>query len=124
MAKTVAEKLQIQTGDEVLLIADVEQRTLLDPLPADVVVIDGIDRATGGIAIAFVADRADLDARLGSILPHVAGARAAWLVYPKGNRSDVNRDSIWQRVGERGWTLNANVAVDDTWSAVRMKPAG
>lgn len=122
MAKTVAEKLQIKPGDEVLIHADAAQRALLEPFPEGTVVVEGIDRATTGVGVAFVADRADLDARLGAILPLLTGARASWVVYPKGNRADINRDSIWQRMDELGWALTANVSVDDTWSAVRMKP--
>lgn len=47
-----------------------------------------------------------------------------WIAYPKGNRTDINRDSIWKRAEELGWTLNANISLGDTWSAVRIKPVG
>lgn len=123
MAKTVAEKLQIKPGYEVLLAdADEGQRALLDPLPENVTAVDGVERATNDVAVLFATDRAALDVRLASALPHLGSARATWVVYPKGNRADINRDSIWARAEELGWTATANVAVDDTWSAVRIKP--
>ena len=53
---------------------------------------------------------------------HLRDARATWIAYPKGGRSDINRDSIWARTVELGWTANANVALDEVWSAVRIKP--
>lgn len=121
--KTVAEKLQIKADDELLVAgADATQRALLAPLPAGVRVVDGIPHATQGVAVIFAADRSALDAALADALPLLTEARASWIVYPKGNRADINRDSVWRRAEELGWTLTANVAVDDTWSAVRMKP--
>ncbi|MBN9215587.1 MAG: DUF3052 domain-containing protein [Microbacterium sp. SCN 70-200] len=121
--KTIAEKLQIKPGNDVLIAgADASRRSLLDPLPDGVTVTEGIGRAVRDVAVIFAADRAALDARLAEALPFLAEARASWIIYPKGNRSDINRDSIWRRVEELGWTLNANVAIDDAWSAVRMKP--
>lgn len=120
--KTIAQKLQIKPGNDVLVAgADATQRGLLEPLPDGVTVTQGIGRATRDVAVIFAADRAALDARLAEALSFLAEARASWIIYQKGNRSDINRDSIWRRVEKLGWALNANVAIDDAWSAVRMK---
>jgi hypothetical protein len=35
----------------------------------------------------------------------------------------VSRDTIWRFAQTIGLTLVANVAVDETWSAVRLKPS-
>lgn len=43
------------------------------------------------------------------------------MLYPKGNKSDINRDSIWRYMEDIDWTLNSNVSVNDFWSAVRFK---
>ncbi|MGO1770776.1 MAG: DUF3052 family protein [Microbacterium sp.] len=123
MPKTVAEKLQIRPDSELLLAASPAQRALLDPLPDGVTVIDGIDRDTPGAAVAFAESRADLDTLLDGGLVHLHSFRAAWIAYRKGGRSDINRDSIWTRVQEVGWTLTANIAVSEEWSAVRIKRA-
>ncbi|GAB2510928.1 hypothetical protein GCM10027064_05550 [Microbacterium petrolearium] len=122
MSRTVAEKLQIKPGTELLFgPATAEQRALLDPLPEGVTVVDGIERDTDGVAVLFAADRAELDRLLADVMPVLASARAVWIGYPKGNRTDINRDSIWARVREFGWTLNGNIALDDEWSSVRAK---
>lgn len=123
MPKSVAEKLLISPGGEVLVdAAEAALLSLLDPLPERSVLVHGIDRSTSGVAVVFVDDRAALDAALARVLPHLASARASWVVYPKGNRADINRDSIWARLDELGWTAVANVAVSEIWSAVRIKP--
>ena len=48
-----------------------------------------------------------------------------WLSYPKGNsrhRYDINRDSLWDLVIPQGWHPVAQVSLDKTWSAIRLKP--
>ena len=58
------------------------------------------------------------------MLPLLATPRAIWIGYPKGNKTDINRDSIWKRAEEFGWTLNGNISLSDTWSSVRLKLVG
>ena len=122
MSRTTAEKLQIRPGTELLFgPSSAEQRALLDPLPEGVTVVNGIDGDTTDVAVMFASDRDGLDALLSDVLPLLSSPLAVWIGYPKGNKSDINRDSIWQRVEEFGWTLNANISLSDVWSSVRLK---
>ena len=122
MARTVAEKLQIKPDSELLFGPSTpEQRALLDPLPEGVTVVDGIERDTDGVVVMFAGSRAELDALLDEYLPRLTSPRATWIGYPKGNKADINRDSIWARVEETGWTLNGNISLGDVWSSVRLK---
>ena len=121
MAKTPAEKLLIKPGSSVFTAGDTpETRDLLEPMPEDAVIVEHAD--TADVAVLFAMGRANLDDLLEAHLKTVRATRAAWIGYLKGGRSDINRDSIWARVQELGWTLNANVAISDEWSAVRLKP--
>jgi hypothetical protein len=52
----------------------------------------------------------------------LAASAIVWVAYPKGNRSDINRDSLWPIVGEYGLRPNGQVAVDEVWSALRFRP--
>lgn len=123
MARTIAEKLQIKPDTELLFgPATAEQQTLLDPLPEAVTVVHGIVRDTTGVAVMFADDRNELDSLLIDVFPLLMAPTAVWIGYPKGNKSDINRDSIWKRAGESGWALNGNISLSDTWSAVRLKP--
>ena len=97
---------------------------MLDPLPEGVTVVDGIERDTTDVAVMFASDRDELDALLIDVLPLLATPRAIWIGYPKGNKTDINRDSIWKRAEEFGWTLNGNISLSDTWSSVRLKLVG
>lgn len=124
MVRTVAEKLQVKPHLELLFgPSTVEQRALLDPLPDGVSVVDGVDRDTSGVVVMFAGSRAELDGLLTDVLPVLSAPKAIWIGYPKGNKADINRDSIWKRVEEFGWTLNGNISLSDTWSSVRLKRA-
>ncbi|ACQ82405.1 hypothetical protein Bcav_4167 [Beutenbergia cavernae DSM 12333] len=122
MPRTIAEKLQIRPNTEVLFGPSTpEQRALLDPLPEGVILVDGIDRDTSDVAVMFARNRDELDALLIGTFPLFTTPKAIWIGYPKGNKADINRDSIWERAEEVGWTLNGNVSLSDTWSSVRLK---
>lgn len=121
MSRTIAEKLQIKPDTELLIAGSPEQRALLEPLPDGVTVVDGIARDTADVAVMFAADAAALDDLLRDTVTKLTSPRAVWIGYPKGGRADINRDTIWKRVEDFGWTLNANISLGDTWSAVRMK---
>lgn len=124
MARTIAEKLQIKPNSEVVFGPSTpEQRALLDPLPEGTTVINGIDGDTAGVAVMFASDRDELDALMIDVFPALTAPKAVWIGYPKGNKSDINRDSIWKRAEESGWTLNGNISLSDSWSSVRLKPA-
>ena len=122
MARTVAEKLQIKPGDAVFLAgADEADRVSVGAFPEGARVIEQAKDAA--VSLLFAADRADLEALLSAHLADLGAARARWIIYPKGNRTDINRDRIWRLVEDHGWSLVSNVAVDEVRSAVRMKPA-
>ena len=37
-------------------------------------------------------------------------------------KPDVNRDTLWPILGEHGMRPVSQVAIDDTWSALRFRP--
>jgi hypothetical protein len=45
---------------------------------------------------------------------------------PKGGKragTDLNRDILWSLVEQHGWAGVRLVAIDDTWSSMRFRPA-
>lgn len=118
--KTTAQKLFIKPG-ETLFLAGGNQglHALLDPLPEGTEVTGQIDQASA--VVLFAQDQTTLDGLLDDWLDSGAGARVFWIGYPKGGRSDLNRDSIWKDLQTRGGTLNANISLSEEWSSVRVK---
>jgi len=115
-AKTTAEKLLIKPGSTVWA-SDPARLALVAP-PDDVRVLEAV--ANADVALVFADDSASLRASLAQHDPHPAGA--VWIVYPKGNRADINRDSLWPILAEHGMRPISQVSVDDTWSALRFRP--
>lgn len=120
--RTVAEKLQVKPGDLVAVVSAADgDLTRLGVLP-DGAHFSRDGTAGASVAAIFVTGRAELLERFASELPGLADARAVWFCYPKGNRADLNRDTIIRESAAFGWRPNSNVAIDDTWSAVRVRP--
>lgn len=118
--KTVAEKLQIKPGDGVYLVGVADAVALVGELPQGCRLVD--DTLDAAVAIFFAVDRAALEAQIDGTFGALERTRAVWICYPKGNKADINRDTIWHRVRDSGWDLVTNVSVNDVWSALRAKP--
>lgn len=72
----------------------------------------------------FVAGKEEFEALFTKALSHVKEEGLFWLSYPKGKgkaKPDINRDSLWDLVLPRGYHPVAQVALNDTWSALRLK---
>lgn len=118
-AKTVAEKLLIKPNTTVW-VSDRARGELLAPLPEGTRIVSS--PGTASTAVVFVEDAASLRKILGTDGDRLSGAEALWIAYPKGNRADINRDTLWPIVAEHGMRPIGQVAVDDVWSALRFRP--
>jgi hypothetical protein len=48
-----------------------------------------------------------------------------WFTYPKRTakiKSDITRDTGWESVRAVGWRPVTQIAIDETWSALRFRP--
>ncbi|WP_219514610.1 hypothetical protein [Nonomuraea ceibae] len=117
--KTVCEKLLIKPGASVW-ISHAEHRPLLDPLPEDVTLAAGPGEA--GVAVLFASGADEARRLLDEHRDGLTRPAVLWVAYPKGNKADVNRDTLWPIVGEYGLRPNGQVAVDEVWSALRFRP--
>ena len=119
MVKSVAEKLHIKPGTT-LWVWPAARLGLLGPMPNGVRVVDAIGDASS--AFLFVDDAATAGAVLAAHAADLKGPVYLWFCYPKGGRADINRDSLWSMVAEHGLRPITNVAIDETWSALRFRP--
>ena len=117
--KPIAAKLLIKPGAR-LWLSDEALAGLIVPLPDDVALAD--DPAAATVALVMVGDAASTRAALEEHGEALKAPAVVWFVYPKGGRADINRDSLWPIVAEYGLRPITQVAVDDTWSALRFRP--
>ena len=113
-------KLQLRPGQSVCVL-DAPRGVALDlgARPA------AIDPAAADAVLAFVTMRADLE---GTALAAVEAAwrdALAWIAYPKGGRlgTDLNRDTLNTAANGHGVQAVRQVSIDETWSALRFRPA-
>lgn len=94
--------------------------------PADLD-LDDVPTTTAASAegvLVFVKTLADVDAKA---KPAIAAAKEdglAWIAYPKAGKlgTDLNRDILWKHLLKEGIQGVRQVALDDTWSAMRFRP--
>jgi hypothetical protein len=117
--KSVADKLLIKPNTT-LWSSDVDHLALVEPLPAGVRTVDRPELAT--TVLVFARDARSLRAILAAHGDRLTGTSFLWVVYPKANRTDINRDTLWPIVAELGVRPITQVSIDDTWSALRFRP--
>jgi len=116
--KTVADKLLIKPGST-LWLSDEGRRDLLGPLP------DGIgstsDPSKASTSIVIAEDAESVRRRFATDGMALLASPNLWVLYPKGNKADINRDSLWPILADFGFRPISQVSVDETWSALRFR---
>jgi hypothetical protein len=120
--KPVAERLQVKRGRSLAVIGA--------PGGMDDAIGAGGARASAGeadVVLLFVGDRTGFETALPGLLPDIRGDAILWLAYPKLTSplaGDLNRDLIRAAVLGYGLTTVSQIAIDEDWSALRLKQAG
>lgn len=119
MGKTVAEKLGLKPGMAGWALG----------LPTGLFGLEGFTwgappHAPPDVIIAFVTSVTAVAPALDAALPHYRRGKALWFAYPKKTgaiRTDITRDRGWEAVEAAGLLPVSQVALDDTWSALRFR---
>jgi hypothetical protein len=76
------------------------------------------------LVLAFVRSAAEVAPRLAEALPLYRRGGRLWFAYPKKTgaiRTDITRDHGWEPLAQAGLLGVTQVAIDDTWSALRFR---
>jgi hypothetical protein len=123
--RSLAQRLVIRPGNRVAAInAPPGYAKALGELPAGVTL--GAGPADADVVHLFVRNRAELARAWPAIAGSVRDAAVVWISYPKKSgtmKTDLTRDVGWEPVGDTGFEGVSQVAVDETWSALRFKRA-
>ena len=114
----LAGKLQLGPGQPVAVVGQPEGVAL--DLGGDHPVADDADAL-----IVFCRARDDLERFSDTFVPTAKRDTLTWVAYPKAGKlgTDLNRDVLAALVKARGVQPVRQVALDDTWSALRLRPA-
>jgi hypothetical protein len=119
VSRPTAAKLLVKPGARVW-ISPPERAALVGPLPDDAVTATGLGDAS--VAIVFMQDAAAVTSFLEEHGSELSAPGILWFCYPKGGRADIDRDSLWPMVAVHGMRPITQVALDETWSALRFRP--
>jgi len=123
----VAKKLLIKPGKRWLFYKAPENYlATLEPLPEGAKAEFSPNGNFDGIQL-FVIDSADMAVSLKIIAPLLKPDSVFWIAYPKkssGIKSDLEMTGNWNEAIKYGLTTVAAASIDETWTAIRLKPAG
>jgi hypothetical protein len=116
--KTVAERLQVK-GERHLAVVGVS--AVVDN---KIVKTQRCDISEADVILLFAADRAQLDSTLRSMLEKAPNDAIIWIAYPKLTSKlagDLSRNLIHALAAKSGLDTVSQIAIDDDWSAMRVK---
>ncbi len=76
-------------------------------------------------AHVFVREKAQAQVTLPTAIDALRPDGVLWVMWPKqssGVKTDLNRDSLAALAMTFGWGPVSNVSIDETWSALRLRP--
>ena len=137
----LAKKLQLKPGNRGVLFGEPANfRSALEPLP-DGAVIDekpagwepsgwepnGWEPSGSYDYVHIFAQNSDeLRRWWETAVPHLKPDSLLWIAYPKksaGIKTDLTRDEGWAVIFQAGFSPVRQIAIDETWSALRFRPA-
>jgi hypothetical protein len=121
---SLIQKLQLKPGKRVAVLhAPPGYLERLGDLPGGIQVATGLDGQLD-IIQAFFETRQELATAVPALLAALAEGGFIWVSYPKQTSkrgSDLNRGVIRADLAASGLRPVAQIALDDTWSALRFK---
>jgi phage-related baseplate assembly protein len=117
---SVASKLQIKPGQSVCVIGRPQDATLdlgQDPELAH-------DPTKSDAVIVYCTNSADLEQLSAPLLAAARRDALTWVAYPKAGQlgTDLNRDTLAALLQTQGVRPVRQIAIDDVWSALRLRP--
>ena len=120
-------KLGIRQGHKVLILNAPEgYMQSLRLLPENTEVTTSAE-GTFDFVQSFVYNKADADSHAATAIRALKPGGVLWFSYPKKSskvETDITRDVGWEAVRSMGLRPVSQVAIDDTWSALRFRPTG
>jgi len=119
-------KLQMKPGQSLAVLNAPEGMpgVLATALPEVTVRVGAAGMADG--VLLFVRSLEEAGRLVGSAIEAAGRDGLVWIAYPKGGsgvKTDLNRDVLWKAIEPSGWRPVRLVALDEVWSAMRLRPA-
>ncbi len=107
-----------------LLITEAKRVAFINA-PAGLGRLDDKKEGPLDLLLVFVKSKKDISMSLDQAISSLVPKGVLWFAYPKkssGIKTDINRDSGWETLAKNKFVPVTQVAIDETWSALRFKP--
>ena len=107
-------KLQIKAGQTLAILHNpCEVPVAAKSAPAD----------SADAILVFATNKAELKQRIDQVVTASKRGAMTWIAYPKAKQlgTDLNRDIIHEMMPSYNLDTVRQIAIDDTWSALRLK---
>ncbi len=121
--KTQAQKMFLRENYTVLLVnAPAGYLKSLGELPRGARILEKTGNPVDFIQV-FAATAEEMNELLGRVKPLLREEGLLWATYPKAGQknTDLKREVVWECARKVGMHPVAQVAVDEVWSALRLK---
>ncbi len=87
--------------------------------------LDLSQAADAPAVLVFATNAAELADHANAAIDAASKDALAWIAYPKAGKlgTDLNRDKLWEALNGKGIRPVRQISIDDTWSALRFRPA-
>jgi len=127
MENLLLKKLQVKSGYIVKVIDAPEYATaIFGNIPFDIA-FKYDEEADFNELITFTVNKDQLNQQIQSNLKHINAKTIFWVFYPKKSskiKSDLDLMKSWEELNTFGLTPCASAAVNETWTALRLKLMG
>lgn len=124
MENLLLKKLQVKPGYVVKVIdAPEPQGAIFGDIPSNIA-LNYNEEADFNVLIAFTITKDQLHQQLKNNLKYIDNKTVTWIFYPKKTskiKSDLDLMKSWEELNTFGLTPCASAAVNETWTALRLK---
>ena len=121
----ILKKLRVNVDSEILIINSPENYLDLFSPDGCRTVFTQEDKGRYDFVQVFGSSRTELDTLILQVKEAGKYDCLFWACYPKGTGkiiSDIKRDTVWNAFDLIGLQAVSQIAIDDTWSALRARP--
>jgi hypothetical protein len=107
-----------------LLITEAKRVAVINA-PSDLFRFEGRKEGPVDVLLVFVKDKQDVSMSVDQAISSLGSEGVLWFAYPKkssGIKTNISRDSGWAPLAKNKFLPVTQVAIDDTWSALRFRP--
>lgn len=118
---TLAQKLAIKDGRTFAVLTVDEHKDFPD-VTAELELDAPTTLKQADVVLLPAATEPEIRRAMEENIERLNSASVVWICYQKGNAVEINREKLWIILADYSWKAVSQVSLNDTWSALRVRP--